>query len=259
MVSIRWFTAVTVATIVIGTAVDARAYDLDFHYYVVYALLRARGYDAASADTLAGFSQYVDDNAATEPLFQFPATRAKFHFAGSSKTLATRENIQAARDQVERAFATYQARDADGKFLVGAALHLLADTFSHDTFTAWWVSSINCRAGSRRPCIGHWDTDEDGHAPDHPYNDPSRAIRAAQVIYELIPVGSGAMLVPWTEIERDLLPAYGSPASPPAAKTIARRIAMLQNGVLRRFPEEKAYKVETFRQFKTPFEAAVKP
>jgi hypothetical protein len=54
------------------------AYQEDFHYYVIYFLLRSKGFDANASHQIAGFSQYVDDNRKTEPIYQWPSTRRNF-------------------------------------------------------------------------------------------------------------------------------------------------------------------------------------
>src|SRR3954447_5555687 len=99
----RWVTA-CFAVALLGHTVDCGAYEVDFHYYTIYLILRAKNYPPAAADQLAGFSQFVDDNWATEPLFTFPAKRARFHFAGSGPNVATVANVTNARVKVSAAF-----------------------------------------------------------------------------------------------------------------------------------------------------------
>ena len=189
-------------------ATETSAYELDFHYYTVYLLLRARGYSAQVANDLAGFSQYVDDNGQTEPLYCSFETRARFHFAGSDAETATEQDLLEARIELTGAFALYTAGRSTGRFRVGAALHLLADTFSHAGFTAWLNRSINCREHSFRPCIGHADANQSGHAPDYPYVEVAKAISAAESIYNTIPPGPETAKLPWTSLEPDLEAAF---------------------------------------------------
>jgi hypothetical protein len=249
----RWLTAgLTLA--VVGITASAEAYEVDFHYYVIYLLLRSRGYQALEADALAGFSQYVDDNGKTEPLKCTFSRRAAFHFAGSDSRTATAADFGAARDAVTRGFTTYASGAAAGKYIVGAALHLLADTFSHAGFTAWWNRSLNCRAGSRRPCIGHADTNEDGHAPDRPYNASTAALGAARAIYDLIPLSSGGPSVSWASLEPDLARAFDD-----YSPTIEGRITKLRRVLDKHFHESVDYTWTKFHREKLAYQAAVLP
>jgi uncharacterized protein DUF6765 len=244
---------VCIALVSVMAAGTANAYDVDFHYYAVYLLLRSRGYDAVAADTLAGFSQYVDDNAQTEPLSCTVERRAQFHFAGSSPGTVTTANYTAARNAVTNAFAAYAAREPAAKYKVGAALHLLADTFSHATYTAYWNRRLNCREGSWRPCIGHADTEEKGHGPDHPYNAPDRALLAAHAIYDLIPPARGGTVVPWKTLEPDLARAFDDSGRP----GVDPRIDRLRRVIRMHFPETAHYERFKFHLDKKAYEAAV--
>jgi len=203
-------------------ACDTRAYEIDFHYYAVYVLLRSRGYESFVADELATFSQYVDDNSKTEPLYCFASTRAQFHFAGSDRDTATVENIADARAQVAAAFAELSEGGPAAKYKIGAALHLLADTFSHADFTAWQNHQLNCREHSWRPCIGHADAAEKGHAPDFPHHEPAKAVRAAAAIYDLIPIRAGGTVISWQDLEVKLVPVLSLPTASARSEQLHR-------------------------------------
>ncbi len=196
--------AVLAALVCVMTGTEASAYELDFHYYTVYLILRARGYPPTEADTLAGFSQYIDDNGRTEPLYCLASTRARFHFAGSDDQTATQEDLVDAQAGLESAFKIYAAGRSTGRYVVGATLHLLADTFSHAGFTAWRNRAINCREYSFRPCIGHADAPDSGHRPDYPFRDTAMAMRAAESIYKIVPPQPNPNAIAWTTLQPDL-------------------------------------------------------
>jgi hypothetical protein len=75
-------------------------------------------------------------------------------------------------------------------------LHVLADTWAHHDFTAFWDSGVNTKANpnhsdltedpdfSNYPAIGHAKY---GHRPDEPYLRPRLALSAAQLIFSIIP------------------------------------------------------------------------
>ena len=244
-----------IAAMCVALATNAGAYEVDFHYYVIYLLIRAHGYPPVEADQLAGFSQYVDDNAKTEPLFCTSRTRAAFHFAGSDKRSATTENLLEARDELQQAFARYSLGSPPATYVVGAKLHLLADTFSHATFTAWWNRDVNCRAGSLRPCIGHADEEEDGHAPDRPYNAPLKALRAAEATYQLIPppISGGSTTIGWTSLQPELAAAFNDYGR----VSIIERTNRVRRIIEAHFNESPHYDKIRFRRKKSDYEAAV--
>jgi hypothetical protein len=190
---------------------SVRAYEPDVHFYVVYLLLRSKGYTAVDSQQFAGFSQYVDDNARTEPIYCWFPRRAKFHFSESGPQWPTPANAQTARAQVTEAFAQFNAGRWKGRYLIGAALHLFADTYSHQGFTAWDSPDVNTRLGRRVLKIGHWDTADGGHAPDRPHNTPQTALDAASELYQLIPAGGGRA-VDWPVLEPLLRNAFSAPS-----------------------------------------------
>ena len=169
-------------------------YEIDFHYYAIYYLLRAKCYYPHQANKIAWGSQHVDDDALTNPLsLGFRAaygdeTAAQmlqtYHFYHSTPNAPTRRNPSDLAARIPGAFNA-------GWTWAGSLLHTFADSWSHEGFTAWPRRAINYRTGSSRGYalnfVGHVDAAEEGHAPDHPYTDVSKAVEAAMTIYDLIP------------------------------------------------------------------------
>jgi len=225
------------------------AYEKDFHYYVVYLLLRCKGFDIITAHEFAGFSQYVDDNRFTEPIYNDTAIRRRFHFIHSGKRRATFSNDDDARKKVVDAFEQWRTGDPSAKYLVGCRLHTFADTFSHASFTANWSFRFNAREHWSVP-IGHADTGEWGHAPDRPYNDAATAIWAAQAIYELLPNQSGRQIA-WEFVKPELVGAF-------VGKTeLAPRIAKVRAVISKLVGEETNYDKEEFTREREKFESAI--
>jgi hypothetical protein len=183
-------------------------YELDFHFSAVYYILRAKGFTSREANQVAGFSQGVDDNPATEPLWTSAENRAKFHFSGSGPEQATIRNDPTARANVVAALKNLSGKPVSEKQAraLGGALHTYADTWSHEGFTAWHSDKLNRRTGGWRPNVGHADAAEGGTAPDRPCNDVEKALEAARNIYDLLP--SRGKTVPWQEVEKDLRAAF---------------------------------------------------
>lgn len=204
-----WPRAFLAALVLCAGAPVAHAWEVDFHYYVIYLLLRARGYSTEDSNQLAGFSQYIDDNAFTEPMFQFPPKRGKYHFDGSGPEKATERMGVDGATQIADAFKKFRANPTTGKFHVGVVLHRLADTFSHAGFTAWRNKLINRREGSWRPYIGHADAPEKGHQPDLPHLNQQAALAAAEWLHLAIPDGDGPK-VSWSALKNDLDDTFGS-------------------------------------------------
>ncbi|MEK7996719.1 MAG: DUF6765 family protein [Planctomycetota bacterium] len=259
------FRIATAAVFMLAWAADATAYEIDFHYYLVYAVLRVNGYSAHDADRFAGFSQFVDDNPATEPLFTNAENRREFHFAGSGDRAATQADVMCIGTTPKRsligAFQDAQRRVGDGEYVAGQLLHLVADTFSHDKFTAWRSVRINCWAWGWRhwpvPCTGHSNTAEGGHAPDRPYNDVNRALAAAECIYQLTtPTAPPASAVSWFAVKADL----GAAMTPSSAsgRSLKIRVYKLRDVIKRWFGEDPVYKKATFKHETNEFDKAVK-
>lgn len=254
-----WAQVAAVALVFLFATSPGEAFEEDFHYYGVYFILRAKGYPPASAHELAGFSQYVDDCSYSEPLFCYAGKRAQFHFAGSTPRKPTVPLAKQALLELNGAFLNYQISPAQGKYLVGAALHLLADTYSHKDFTAWWSWTINWRSASIRPCIGHADDYENGHYPDRPYNDAPNALAAAHAIYLNVPDYPGGTILPWTTVEARLRTAFALPANGARDRQgIWVRVDAMRAVILQQFHEATGYEKEEFANEKALFVAAIK-
>jgi len=236
---------------------DAAAYEIDFHYYVVYAILRAKGYSPAEANRIAGFSQFVDDNPATEPIYTNAQNRKTFHFDGSDSDRPTTRGYEQTQEDVRVAFAGYLARPGEPTtiYRLGQLLHLLADTFSHDSFTAWWNPRVNC-PDSAVPlvCTGHSNTPERGHAPDRPYNNEEKALAAARSIYDLAPAAPGAIVRPWADLESGLLTAMKRNTA--ATAEIEYRTIRMRD-LMQLFGDAPGYNKRLFREETDAFNVAV--
>jgi len=182
-------------------------YGIDFHYYTVYYLMRAKGFSAALATNVAGWSQYTDEDSNTEPMWNSEDLRAKYHFPGSSPTKATVRDDPGAHAQLVTAIDGYGGKGGFGNAArLGVALHVFADSWGHEGFTAWHSDAINTRTGSWRPNTGHADAAQGCHAPDYPYNDVDKAVEAAKAIYDLLP--DKGKVLPWADAAADLTKAF---------------------------------------------------
>ena len=280
-------------------------YEIDFHYYVIYYLFRSKGWTANDAREVAGFSQYTDDDPTTTPMptnyADYNASRtAKFHFyltPADRQPSATGEHTDFGsrlsslftgndnpvkrdppdlRDRIKSLFASY-ADDKSYVYELGAAIHTYADTWAHEGFSAVHSDHTNKRIGSIRPNIGHADADEDGHAPDHPYNDIPKALDAAEHIWQLIPAVRGAPnQIPWSTIKSDLTNAFKvdplrwgttvlvgprqSPRRVPWTPTDQQRIEAIQKQIVMRFKDNRhdfAYDLNRYSSRAADFQRAV--
>lgn len=175
-------------------------YETDFHFYAVYFIGRAKGLKSGEASSLAYWSQHVDNDDYTNPirlgarvkagLHWAALALARSHFPGSSQNAATFQGHPDAIERVER----YKYSSPNDLVWLGDALHTLADTYSHDGFSAFDSRRINdrgnnrwfppswmeedekfgCRTGSY---VGHANA---GHRPDYPFLNPAKALRAAK-------------------------------------------------------------------------------
>jgi RHS repeat-associated protein len=207
-------------------------YEADFHFYVIYYLLRAKCFSPSDAYNIAWYSQDVDDNPATNPEklgwaywdygsydnLGAAATLAQYHFINSSLTRATVQNDPTANANALASLRTW-VPGVDQP--AGSSLHTLADTWAHYGFTAYHNKYLN---GSKNhpdlhvpsyykyaPAIGHA---EFNHRPDYPYLRPGLAIHAAKTIYNLIPSqGCGCKPLPLSTVSADLNQQFGVSAS----------------------------------------------
>ena len=176
-------------------------YSIDFHYYVIYYILRAKGWGKNNSNLIAGFSQFVDDSSLTSPgvdnidqqigslinsivrVFHDPIEYFHFH---NSKNNSVQENDPNARFLVERGARALKSNN-DPFVQLGAALHIYADTFAHQGYKSGFsYNNTNVNAWIHLP-MGHADA---GSSPDVIImNDVNshRAMRAAKSIWEIIP------------------------------------------------------------------------
>ena len=225
-------------------------YAIDFHYYAIYYMLRAKEYSQAAADNLAGFSQYVDNNRKTDAtkIFYNPKRSARFHFPGATATTPTVRNDPTAKQNLIDAFAS---KGTGRTARIGAALHTYADSWGHEGFTPWWNTKINARTGSWRPNIGHADTAEGGLAPDMPYNDIDKAIDAAKNIYANIPSKS-ACPEEFKSLEQELRQQFSTQGDNNT------RVKAFQNLISEKFNQKAPiYKKEKFAKMSKYFEKAL--
>jgi RHS repeat-associated protein len=203
-------------------------YETDFHFYVIYYLLRANCFSHHDAYSIAYASQFVDDSPFTDPtelgarvLFHDDLIAAQVlaanHFVGSAPATATQRASPRAI-----ATATFflvdwipgRSGDADA---TGGALHTLADTWAHDGFTAYKNAVLNSRANHpdlKYETGGHALAKAWGyvghvafeHDPDQPWRRPQLALNAAATIYRLIPnrCPCGQERLPWSTVAQDL-------------------------------------------------------
>ncbi|MGD9724280.1 MAG: DUF6765 family protein, partial [Pirellulales bacterium] len=191
-----------------------RLYEIDFHYYVVYYLLRARGWSAEEAKWPAMFSQYVDDHDFTEPILTLDfSKRTALHFPGSSLGVATVPDNKLSRTLLEIYFNEHEQdpkTDRSGSAMyLGLALHGYADSFAHEGFNGYNDPAINRRQGGRPP-IGHADMPYEGHLPDIPKSNVNKAIQAARHIYDMTPEHGGRRY-DWRHVECELRKAFSMP------------------------------------------------
>jgi RHS repeat-associated protein len=220
-------------------------YEEDFHYYAVNHVLLAKGHDRASAHRMAGFSQYVDDSPTTEPLGNAmnPVKNYYHHFIGCNRVKGVQRDNPQAQQKLSNAFKAQESGSKDGAYLVGDALHTMADTFAHEGFSSFWVSQVNVREGGARPNIGHADAPEGGHAPDRPYNDVNKAIAAAKAIYDQSPssTAKGTQQIAWDQIEKDLRQAFTD-----IGASLEDRITKMKSATNERFGFEPHYDSKEF-------------
>lgn len=163
-------------------------YQTDFHYYVVYYMSRLALTDRRRAKRIAASSQFADDFAGTSPTDPKPRSAADmlrsyyirklgtFHFVDSSFGAVERNNWLAG-------VVTRQAIASGDDVRLGVALHSLADTFSHEGFSAT-AGSVNWRNTPlgvvlRQTPFGGLGHVAAGVSPDLPYLSQEAAGKAA--------------------------------------------------------------------------------
>ena len=147
-------------------------YEMDFHFYVIYYLLRTRGWSDTEAGIVANFSQYVDDSNFTDPVKNFSDTEsnAAFHFPGAHNGSGVSKNAFVPQFIVRRYFEFNEDTPGDlsNEIMLGIGLHAYADSWSHEMFIPGWGPFTNQEAARERgdffehiwPSYGHGDTSE---------------------------------------------------------------------------------------------------
>jgi RHS repeat-associated protein len=188
-------------------------YSKDFHFYAVYYLARSAGLRRDRAMAIAWASQYVDDHPGTSASVSNTVSAreqlAAFHFLGNGQNSVKRANGIALQNMA-------RARTRGSLIAIGIALHSLADTFSHEGFSAWWDPLRNSRTNGPVPDVGHGDAAEGGNYPDKPYHDVPKALEAAKLCFEQLailpdPEGSSAFgRRDWQEISKRISGVFAS-------------------------------------------------
>ena len=197
-------------------------YQGDFHFYIIYYLLRAKGFVPDVAYDIAFGSQSVDDNPWTNPIELGKRIRKGdsgatemlqlTHFAGSGPNTATVPGESSAIANAQIGLSQWYGSSGGDAFGTGFNLHTLADTWSHRRFTAHRNQRLNGKENHQdqgsesvraRFFVGYI-----GHAvfegrPDEPFRAVQPAINAARTIYSLIPT-QGCNPMSWDVLEGDL-------------------------------------------------------
>ena len=149
---------------------QAFAYDKDVHFHLAYYLARAVGFSKDEAVTLASSQEYVDENPRTAPILDLlplgQEQRRLFHFPKHDYLAApqTSRNSFFGLYNVNKGLLDAQSSDPAVKARswerFGGAMHVLADTYSHES---WGY------------VIGHATV---LHNPDRPYYDDSSIAKA---------------------------------------------------------------------------------
>ncbi len=137
-------------------------YDIDFHYYAIYALGRFAGLSDTIANRMATFSQYTDVNEKTEPWRTGSVNRGIFHFFGTSYGGETKRNPISIKNDIMEAL---ENRDY---IKTGMLLHIYADSWAHEG------------NGSE---IGHLYA---GTRPDESFRAIGKALEASLEIFKLL-------------------------------------------------------------------------
>ncbi|MCJ7484235.1 MAG: RHS repeat-associated core domain-containing protein, partial [Thermodesulfovibrionales bacterium] len=172
-------------------------YNQDFHFYVIYYLMRARGWDQEISEQVAGLSQYVDEDEFSSPTsvgnlgnalidlnfnkIVTPDRVGFFHFFSSNPQRTVYRKDEMALQMVREQRKAFQNAE-EGLFVrLGVSLHIFADTYAHEKY---------------KSPIGHA---YDLYEPDKILKNAKsseKALQAAENIYGLIPRTSNCF---WTE------------------------------------------------------------
>jgi len=169
-------------------------YGIDFHYYVIYFLMRSKGWGNENANAIASFSQYVDDDSITDWIAKDLSKVNYFHFPGANETGKAVRGWYKTTEHLKTAVNEYSKnQDRYNSVLVGALLHSYADSWAHNGF--------NAKSG------GHAFL---GHTPDIISRSPesiNKALDCAKNIYYILPEGR-EKIVGWYDVEKQLRYAF---------------------------------------------------
>ena len=168
-------------------------YQEDFHFYAVYYISVLATGDTSRAARIAGASQHVDDFPGTFPARERfidrnqEAERKKvlfpFHFMDASETGTS---VSTQNLEMQTLIRGVSAGNSD--IALGAALHTVADSYSHTSFSWAYGAGNNPHGGHPllrffAPPVGHARA---GTAVDEPYKDPFLAATAGAEIYRVV-------------------------------------------------------------------------
>jgi hypothetical protein len=197
-------------------------YGKDFHYYVIYYLMRGAGYADRQAYLGATFSQYVDDCPETEPVLNtlsHPNIVNRYHFydGGPNQTTVAGNTTAVGNLATAAAAFTRNIRKNGEPSLrhamwLGRWLHTVADTYAHEGFSAN-KAKHNARGGQIPIYRGHANAPHRGHAPDMISLDSAhrnKAVAAAKLIFDTLWSNSPKAGPPlaWAVVESDLVKAF---------------------------------------------------
>lgn len=171
----QFLLAICTAAIVAMPGQSAHAYGLETHFYETETMLLYAGIHPAIAERIAAYAQWVDTSKMNSAMNPIPGVHARvsrlMHFPteGASlmevifKKVAEKLKIKVAHGDIKN-FVNVAVRDSmianeifnealktGNPFLMGAALHVLMDSYAHEGFNF---------------IVGHGDR---GHYPDRPW------------------------------------------------------------------------------------------
>jgi hypothetical protein len=182
-------------------------YDSNFHYYVIYLLMRYKGWEHKEAHSVASWSEMVDMFGKTDS-FSVDFSKVRFfHFPGSNPKYPTMRNDRQSRIKVGKYSKEFITDKIENAIKLGVFLHIYSDSWAHEGFTAWPNSVINNRGHIfPRPSSGHANAPLGGHAPDVITLDEEskqKTMEAAKFIFDLLPSGKGEK-ISWEVVENAL-------------------------------------------------------
>ncbi len=172
-------------------------YQEDFHYYNIYYLGRMAGLSDPISNLIAMSSQYVDDSPMTDPYHlgynENYNMLSDFHFINSDNVTATTRNPESLKNEIQDALSN------NDYVTTGILLHTYADSWSHESFTAWDNENIN--GNNLLFTSGHFPA---GKAPDQPYKNIPKAMEASLSIYNILNDHSGSNRLNLNIVKHDI-------------------------------------------------------